>query len=158
MTSFPHTRGDGPTTGSGFTPDKVFSPHPWGWTDELQGFFDTEIVFPTPVGMDRGGTSGGTSLHGFPHTRGDGPYSDALLLEFSWFSPHPWGWTGASGCLFDWLAVFPTPVGMDRCGKFRGSSPRSFPHTRGDGPTLAAGTRLYWEFSPHPWGWTGDAG
>ncbi len=51
--------------------------------------------------------------------------------ESTSYSPHAWGWTGATLCLDCAKIVFPTRVGMDR-------SPR----------TAAA------QYSPHAWGWT----
>ena len=112
------------------------------------------IVFPTPVGMDRMTRAAGYSPTRFPHTRGDGPCCVLMPVTGMWFSPHPWGWTGLYTLRVDGCTVFPTPVGMDRSG-VRGFKDRhSFPHTRGDGPKLVFAISLFCPFSPHPWGWT----
>ena len=49
---FPHTRGDGPDRGGFPCLIFQFSPHPWGWTDEVHIADIQTAVFPTPVGMD----------------------------------------------------------------------------------------------------------
>ena len=132
---FPHTRGDGPTTLPRSCGQNWFSPHPWGWTALQYEVYDDEIVFPTPVGMDRLPRPRSRQKNRFPHTRGDGP---AWWVIANWeprFSPHPWGWTVLSAMTLNQI-------------------PR-FPHTRGDGPfDLFLGVAGV-AFSPHPWGWTG---
>ncbi len=50
---FPHTRGDGPVRLENEVRRAEFSPHPWGWTEQITMDMDAKIVFPTPVGMDR---------------------------------------------------------------------------------------------------------
>ena len=55
-----------------------------------------------------------TQWQGFPHIRGDGPFTTKLDSAIPTFSPHTWGWTALSE------------------GQVA-SSPR-FPHIRGDGP------------------------
>ena len=94
--SFPHTRGDGPYIGNDSTEADAFSPHPWGWTVVLFNGPQSVSVFPTPVGMDRDDGDCSGSENSFPHTRGDGPHPDTLIVTNTEFSPHPWGWTGVS--------------------------------------------------------------
>ena len=111
-----------------------FSPHPWGWTENLVHGPGDLRVFPTPVGMDRLWASRLLSALGFPHTRGDGPAEADRVAEVSRFSPHPWGWTGQPARLGLLIAVFPTPVGMDLDVEACEVPVHRFPHTRGDGP------------------------
>ena len=70
------------------------------------------------------------------------------------FSPHPWGWTSPKVRQRIAADVFPTPVGMDRREEDIMTIVTSFPHTRGDGPSVLTGTGQSFAFSPHPWGWT----
>ena len=71
--SFPHARGDGPTTDgeSGWWDE--FSPRPWGWSLKSQHLYRPVAVFPTPVGMVRSSLGVADVRRGFPHARGDGP-------------------------------------------------------------------------------------
>ena len=114
--SFPHTRGDGPQTLSIRLRLGSFSPHAWGWSVGAPELGCTIIVFPTRVGMVRFSGQFRFGDSRFPHTRGDGPLSDAVkVIEDE---------------------VFPTRVGMVRMvSRFPGAW-HSFPHTRGDGPTM----------------------
>ena len=71
--SFPHARGDGPFADSGALVFLVFSPRPWGWSDEYERTKNLLKVFPTPVGMVRKHPLQSSDRGGFPHARGDGP-------------------------------------------------------------------------------------
>ena len=51
--SFPHARGDGPNPSPVVHPTGLFSPRPWGWTEDRRDDAPDDFVFPTPVGMDR---------------------------------------------------------------------------------------------------------
>jgi len=154
--SFPHTRGDGPGSSAAHAHASAFSPHPWGWTSSRMLGTNCGWVFPTPVGMDRGGPQPDQISGRFPHTRGDGPKPADTEYQREKFSPHPWGWTDTVFFASDRVSVFPTPVGMDRLPRpSRPAAPR-FPHTRGDGPCADDPGRRGVVFSPHPWGWTGQ--
>ncbi len=50
--------------------------------------------------------------------------------------------------------VFPTHVGMDLGDGLDKKAKRSFPHTRGDGPSHCIVPNGSSSFSPHTWGWT----
>ena len=92
----------------------------------------------------------------FPRTRGDGPELSEQGIFRGAFPPHARGWT------LDWdkavtaEEVSPARAGMDRCGRSSGGSSRSFPRTRGDGPSACYGTKAWIVFPPHARGWTGS--
>ena len=152
---FPHTRGDGPDPKLNPSPTLMFSPHPWGWTEEdTLGTAVLHLVFPTPVGMDLQMAHNIFGKRCFPHTRGDGPAIPRARRSTNRFSPHPWGWTVGVPREHGFAAVFPTPVGMDLISRSSASSDLRFPHTRGDGPRSRRLLDHAHEFSPHPWGWT----
>jgi len=153
-------------------------------------------VFPTRVGMYRVGnleilTAAEFSPHawgctasewrnlqrhwGFPHTRGDVPWSQAILDETDVFSPHAWGCTGGYPVKWQEVGVFPTRVGMYRPYSCLQTCEIGFPHTRGDvpgnpmtetTPIIVFPTRVGMyrstprqppgpgSFSPHAWGCT----
>jgi len=52
---FPHARGDGPNIGGLNCPYERFSPRTWGWTALKYALAERLAIFPTHVGMDRGG-------------------------------------------------------------------------------------------------------
>ena len=43
---------------------------------------------------------------------------------------------------------------MDLICLLSSSGPDSFPHTRGDGPSVINAISIDYQFSPHTWGWT----
>ena len=92
--SFPHTRGGGPT---------------WASSSLI-----CIIVFPTHVGVDRAHSARITSHRRFPHTRGGGPSIGHLSEMPTRFSPHTWGWTAYVYNQTTTTGVFPTHVGVDR--------------------------------------------
>ena len=153
-TSFPHTRGDGPSWVDASSERIWFSPHTWGWSGHHVRFGACSFVFPTPVGMVRTKWKLTALSKRFPHTRGDGPRENAREWQEFRFSPHPWGWSARCGGGNILPSVFPTHVGMVRT--LTGPTPRSrsFPHTRGDGPCGAMPGLSTTQFSPHPWGWS----
>ena len=74
----------------------------------------------------------------FPHTRGDGPTTNAARIALKKFSPHAWGWSGVALDAVGADGVFPTRVGMvdgdagemDAGGAFRareGAAPLKLP-------------------------------
>ena len=91
----------------------------------------------------------------FPHTRGGGPRRPAICGPCASFSPHAWGWTAAVRRWCKTHNVFPTRVGVDRCGRIHSPKGGGFPHTRGGGPHGTPDHTLMGAFSPHAWGWTG---
>ena len=52
------------------------------------------------------------------------------------------------------IDVFPTRVGVDRYTTQTEKVRVGFPHTRGGGPIGRVEFHLFYEFSPHAWGWT----
>ena len=92
---------------------------------------------------------------GFPHPRGDGPWSSQTRAWAGSFSPPAWGWSGKQGHAFVRRNVFPTRVGMVRLGHLHAARRARFPHPRGDGPRRATTSRPTSAFS-HPWGWSVD--
>ena len=152
--SFPHARGDGPGMPASSRRSAKFSPRPWGWSADAGVFQFPHLVFPTPVGMVRRSPGAVHSHYRFPHARGDGPCSRSSDTFAAWFSPRPWGWSGAQNRLPKLTLVFPTPVGMVRAAKKLGVLLVGFPHARGDGPLHAARHYRRPSFSPRPWGWS----
>ena len=171
---FPHTRGDGPASVSLSLSGPPFSPHTWGWSGIIIIMSLVKKVFPTHVGMVRGGGAVVKRKPGFPHTRGDGPVTCQRSRLRRAFSPHTWGWSACFLTLSCSSSVFPTHVGMVRVsfgiisshlvfpthvGMVR-SQPHHlsrricFPHTRGDGPLSSTGFAQCRSFSPHTWGWS----
>ena len=113
-TSIPHARGDGPGVANVGYDTPAYSPRPWGWTDRRAILEWPDVVFPTPVGMDRGAQGGCATAGGTPHARGDGPAPGRDSDSCVGYSPRPWGWTEAEDYDDFDPGVFPTPVGMDR--------------------------------------------
>src|SRR5271166_5838832 len=106
----PHTRGDGPFEQEGWTPNSLFSPHAWGWSDRQQRERDSDQVLPTRVGMVRMGFAANTRPECSPHTRGDGPRGALVESSVLKFSPHAWGWSGVHSPSLLALRVLPTRV------------------------------------------------
>ena len=130
------------------------SPHPRGWTRELEEERISVKGFPAPAGMDPGRRAPGGRRRGIPRTRGDGPCASLPVSVTSADSPHPRGWTRRRSDPTTCRLGFPAPAGMDpsrRSG--RGRSCR-IPRTRGDGPDFDAMAAFWEEDSPHPRGWT----
>ena len=152
---FPHTRGDGPSFCALLIQRFWFSPHAWGWSDRRGLGALSGRVFPTRVGMVRVVDSLVQRVYCFPHTRGDGPSSRGNIKSAGWFSPHAWGWSGCEFHMASASLVFPTRVGMVRNPRHAPAAINRFPHTRGDGPNIACGSRPDGKFSPHAWGWSG---
>src|SRR3990172_4920072 len=102
----PHARGDGPTLLLSLLLVLRCSPRAWGWTGIREDANSTYIVFPTRVGMDRGGAFPRPCPGGVPHARGDGPCSDIAFGIWNECSPRAWGWTGSSRRVGDGQRVF----------------------------------------------------
>ena len=115
----------------------MFSPRPWGCSVVGNGQGLGLQVFPTPVGMFRIRRVGVMRLIGFPHARGDVPFCRRPNYRKS--------------------PVFPTPVGMFLLPKMKNFFRKSFPHARGDVPAIADAARAMAQFSPRPWGCSGEA-
>ena len=170
----PRTRGDGPggidTTGGqlrasphprGWTLDidgnefpKMASPHPRGWT--LVSYHPDRDVpgFPAPAGMDPWCRSSVRYCPWLPRTRGDGPWSATIPTGTSRASPHPRGWTHGAGHRSAIVHGFPAPAGMDRGRRAPARWTCGLPRTRGDGPSCGVRITLRGWASPHPRGWT----
>ncbi len=73
------------------------------------------------------------------------------------YSPHAWGWTVRRRLGLNVDTVFPTRVGMDRWLSRPSSLSIRIPHTRGDGPGSKKTPPPIYSYSPHAWGWTGNA-
>ena len=93
---FPHPRGDGPPESPSASRKSRFSPPAWGWSAGQSSSDQLPDVFPTRVGMVRGAAAGRRARQGFPHPRGDGPYTTNTLTGNVKFSPPAWGWSASS--------------------------------------------------------------
>ena len=111
---FPHARGDGPCCHCLTFTVFMFSPRPWGWSEDKVVVFAHHRVFPTPVGMVRNTDSARSRVYSFPHARGDGPAVLYPGTPDEVFSPRPWGWSALHHSSCPPGGVFPTPVGMVR--------------------------------------------
>ncbi len=111
---FPHGCGDGPGARvASFTP-LAFSPRVWGWSGEGGRGLTRLQVFPTGVGMVRGGGSACPPPTRFPHGCGDGPRFELERTRVHGFSPRVWGWSERPHPRDGVRPVFPTGVGMVR--------------------------------------------
>ncbi len=113
-----------------------YSPRAWGWTARTFEVQRRPAVFPTRVGVDRianatpdscpsiphargggpvevGGVEGEERI---PHARGGGPWQNQGRLAVQPYSPRAWGWTVPDLGIYVPGTVFPTRVGVDRCG------------------------------------------
>ena len=114
-----------------------------------------------------------STLLGFSHPRGDGPFSGRVCIVANWFSPPAWGWSEFQLQFLCYVPSFPHPRGDGpRCqrGKFscdKFSPPAwgwsafvldptdgRFPHPRGDGPPESPSASRNVRFSPPAWGWS----
>ena len=93
-------------------------------------------------------------LASFPRTRGDGPVVDAASPDGIAFPPHSRGWTHCRQAYNGAYGVSPALAGMDLVLTWAGSGRRSFPRTRGDGPTGHPLPCRPPRFPPHSRGWT----
>ena len=93
-------------------------------------------------------------LASFPHGRGDGPQAEVKDLNGFAFSPRAWGWSEAKKWFGGIDEVFPTGVGMVRPQRVQRSQDPSFPHGRGDGPSVLTWRTPPTVFSPRAWGWS----
>ena len=89
-----------------------------------------------------------------PRTRGDGPCASSPSRRRPTDSPHPRGWTPASGREPMGALGFPAPAGMDPPAGALPLLRRRIPRTRGDGPASRRARRPFSKDSPHPRGWT----
>ena len=152
---FPHSRGDVPFTGLWRRWFRQFSPLTWGCSGEEAEEARGVPVFPTHVGMFRTCASARWPDAGFPHSRGDVPGELMDSLNMEEFSPLTWGCSGRlSGQAAD-KPVFPTHVGMFRPMIAYVFQSFSFPHSRGDVPSLDGQTVFGVAFSPLTWGCSG---
>ncbi len=155
--SSPHTRGDGPWDCRRKWTFGRFSPHAWGWSWTFGSHGPNRAVLPTRVGMVRIYRINGPIWRGSPHTRGDGPACASFANRLQPFSPHAWGWSGASVEYNGRYKVLPTRVGMVRGDAKQILASIGSPHTRGDGPALKHMPPNWQAFSPHAWGWSAHA-
>ena len=116
-TSFPHSRGDVPSSQSRFSSHLPFSPLTWGCSGLSIRGSRNERVFPTHVGMFRSRDFGDDGFDSFPHSRGDVPRRRDRSSRSSRFSPLTWGCSAHNRRSAVRQFVFPTHVGM-----FRGAS------------------------------------
>ena len=130
----------------------MFSPRPWGCSVLAVHLGDETLVFPTPVGMFRTRSKNAPKPPSFPHARGDVPVLPICRGMVRKFSPRPWGCSVRADLDGVHHVVFPTPVGMFRVRNLPEKGACSFPHARGDVPTVCAIAGGQSGFSPRPWG------
>ena len=141
--SFPRTRGDGPSAPTAPSPPSGFPPHARGWTRRGLGCA-VLWVSPARAGMDPPMKDGG-----------DGPHRKQRAEGISKVSPARAGMDPVNRDL-----EFPPHAGM--AGSCCGMDPeprarwRRFPRTRGDGPEarFAGMASSSTGFPPHARGWT----
>ncbi len=130
----PHARGGGPEIVRDTRAFVECSPRAWGWTAVLPVAPGAHGVFPTRVGVDRGGRRAIAPHPCVPHARGGGPLSQRQLEIAFECSPRAWGWTASA--------------------RRRVSVFVRVPHARGGGPALPIPIESRVTCSPRAWGWT----
>jgi len=110
-------------------------------------------MFPTHVGMNRGGNAGAATGLNVPHTRGDEPERAWKVLFAPIHVPHTRGDepAGEQDKRF-FTGMFPTHVGMNRCKSRSQVQQSNVPHTRGDEPRQHQQRKRNLKCSPHTWG------
>ena len=110
------------------------SPHTRGWTPAK--VLDAPCLdgFPAHAGMDPSSACRPCPRHGFPRTRGDGPWEGLLDVLVLLVSPHTRGWTHLEESRLTPGLGFPAHAGMDPGRRRRDARHQGFPRTRGDGP------------------------
>ena len=106
------------------------------------------MVFPTCVGVYRQIVRFGIGDSSFPHMRGGVPDRIKARSKREMFSPHAWGCTVSVARIVQDEMVFPTCVGVYRCGPKCGVARNRFPHMRGGVPNARPGTLRSTRF-PH---------
>ena len=152
--SFPRTRGDGPSPVSEYCKDSGFPPHTRGWTRVCRAHVRSGCVSPAHAGMDPLARKRWTLMSCFPRTRGDGPRHRWSDLSPWPFPPHTRGWTAPRLLAPRGRAVSPAHAGMDPSFGATFEVTASFPRTRGDGPLMDSHFGREGMFPPHTRGWT----
>ncbi len=152
----PHPRGDGPNLQRFQSPEEMFSPPAWGWSERIDALRSDECVLPTRVGMVRFRRQRCFMVQRSPHPRGDGPTIVRLSPHPGEFSPPAWGWSAYLLHHGRGREVLPTRVGMVRLPLMAEVDDASSPHPRGDGPDCFWLGNRRWGFSPPAWGWSDD--
>ena len=99
---YPLARGDGPLDVESSSINRMLSPRPWGWSDQLEIYRTEYDVIPSRVGMVRGLRGGELRCLCFPRARGDGPKRHHKPRLLAPFSPRAWGWSStSSGSIFE---------------------------------------------------------
>ncbi len=156
--SAPRTRGDGPWASARSVPSTCCSPHPRGWS-LTQARKDRDAgLLPAPAGMVPGRRLVRCRRPAAPRTRGDGPSLRPARTGTLVCSPHPRGWSLGVGSFGAVDLLLPAPAGMVPHSGPQGPGRWSAPRTRGDGPGSVPATYQYQLCSPHPRGWSRDAG
>ena len=116
LETFPHACGDVPVIEGATVKCTHFSPRLWGCSVHRQLRAHIARLFPTPVGMFRAAASQSRPTATFPHACGDVPVLIDSRGNIISFSPRLWGCSGPPEVRDGRGALFPTPVGMFRCG------------------------------------------
>ena len=150
--SLPHVRGGVSVTGHKLGEIAKSSPRPWGCFHAGYLIDQTEIVFPTSVGVFLDDGFSITVEGCLPHVRGG---VSAVLTNSGddiGSSPRPWGcFSGAAqpGAMGD---VFPTSVGVFLVKSHLLSSQSGLPHVRGGVSPIPWRPLAPQLSSPRPWG------
>ena len=155
-TPSPHARGDVPRRSTTRRTLKCFSPRPWGCSGIFGGRGGIRTLLPTPVGMFRACCSGPRSSAPSPHARGDVPVHPDRAAWMGHFSPRPWGCSSMREQVELYESLLPTPVGMFRRSSRASRRSSTSPHARGDVPVEVDTAAAFGDFSPRPWGCSGN--
>ena len=152
----PHTRGDGPEAPTDATETNVVFPTHVGmdrcWPCSRGWRWS---VFPTHMGMDRYWRRNEDARPCIPHTRGDGPRRSLEMVQAYAYSPHTWGWTDRRQCVLLQVSRIPHTRGDGPFYKPRLSEAKLvFPTHVGMDRGASLTTPDPWPYSPHTWGWT----
>ena len=150
--SLPHARGGVSLDKDPCCTPVSSSPRPWGCFRARFGDDLYTRVFPTPVGVFLPTQTSCTTGPSLPHARG----GVSQLIQGSYggtrSSPRPWGCFHGRYGQPQFLAVFPTPVGVFPLEVFSWATTLRLPHARGGVSTWVNTRHSETRSSPRPWG------
>ena len=151
---FPRTRGDRPGPGYLTGATLPVPPHTRGSTWRRRARASATPGSPAHAGIDPKGESRSATPSGFPRTRGDRPYVDAVNPHMLAVPPHTRGSTATAKAWAEGRIGSPAHAGIDRVFVSARSSTEGFPRTRGDRPLKSQIRGTGFSVPPHTRGST----
>ncbi|SMG65272.1 conserved hypothetical protein, secreted [methanotrophic bacterial endosymbiont of Bathymodiolus sp.] len=152
LSGLPHARGGVSPENSSSITGEASSPRPWGCFQHLGDASDSEVVFPTPVGVFPRVRSFVRLTLGLPHARGGVSISSTSVIPILRSSPRPWGCFHSFQRCIHCPYVFPTPVGVFLLTEIEKRLILGLPHARGGVSRLRDFYVPLTQSSPRPWG------